>query len=163
MERIVNSVTQIVGECRNMIAQTDSCEYIDVKGLAKTLSEECADLEEFYNKYPDKERELNIKKTHVEETAIRLEFYMDARLGLYKERRRLRKTAEKIFEELEQVMYAKSSSDDKEEILLIGVRMKWALNFLSRSNHVIFEKDENDEKEMSLIRDILNKEGNIYA
>ena len=42
MNRVVNSVQQILTECNSMIELTKDCEFFDVKSLAKTLEEKCA-------------------------------------------------------------------------------------------------------------------------
>lgn len=157
MERVFNSVNQIITECNNMITQSEDCEYIDVRSLANSLRDECNKLNEFYNEHPEMERELSIKKIAVEELAIRLEFYMDVRLGLYTERRKLRVAAKKIYEDLNLCMHENIAKGNKENILLLGSSMKWALTFMSRSEHIVFEKDERDERELVIIAERLNE------
>jgi hypothetical protein len=149
MSKVVNSVQQIVAECNKMLAQTEECEFIDVKSLAKTLKDESEELEKLYNEHPDEEREISMKKSLVEGTAIRLEFYMDVRLGLYTERRKLRAYAETLYKDCRDVcdeLSTKKGMKDSAGLLEWGSLTRWAIEFYARSYHVIFETDEDDEQ-----------------
>lgn len=156
MERVVNSVQQIVRECESMLAKTEDCEYVDIKSLAKTLTDECNDLKEFFERFPDKTLELSAKKQTVENTAIRLEFYMCARLNLYEDRYKLRKSAGVMYDDCKRILCRMSVDKEanRDELLYWGTKTKWALSFYGRSLHILFEISDEDEK---IIEEIINK------
>ena len=165
MSKVINSVQQICTECKNMIEQTKDCEFIDVKSLAGTLQEACNKLTDLFNTSPDKERLIASQKNTVENIAIRLEYYMDVRMGLYTDRRKLRKFAESLYNDLRDIcnlVALGKSTYKKEDVVEWGSKAKWAISLLARAQHIIFELDEEDEKMIkSLIEDIKEfKEGN---
>jgi hypothetical protein len=149
MNKVVNSVQQIIAECNEMLSKLDGCEYIDVKSLASTLKE-------LFNEHPEQELEISQLKADVEATAIRLEFYMSVHLGLYTDRRKLRKYAEKIYEDCRQISLELTKKDvSNETIIDWGMRTRWALGFYGASTHIIFYADESDDKEIHEIVDAM--------
>lgn len=154
MNRVVNSVQQILTECNSMIELAKDCEFFDVKSLAKTLEEKCAMLKDLYDNSPDKEREIAMAKAEVEDVALRLEFYMDVRMGQYTERRKLRKFAGTLYEDLRTICQEVSVHPDnytKEVVLHWGTETRWAMDFYARSLHIIFETDDDDNKNIQEI------------
>lgn len=153
MNKVVNSVQQILEECNSMISQVEDCEFIDVKSLAETLKRECEELKKLYEENPDKERDIRIKKVQVEDIAIKLEFYMYVRLGLYADRYKMRNFASNLYDDTKDICFivCKSKDENSEQILAWSRRTKWALSFFARSKHILFEVDEDDQKR---IRDI---------
>ena len=154
MNRVVNSVQQIFTECNSMIELTKDCEFFDVKSLAKTLEEKCTMLKDLYDNNPDKEREIAMAKVEVEDVALRLEFYMDVRMGQYTDRRKLRKFADTLYEDLRTICQEVSVHPErysKEQILHWGTETRWAMDFCARSLHIIFETDDGDNKRIQEI------------
>lgn len=157
MNRVVNSVQQILTECNSMIEFTKDCEFFDVKSLAKTLEEKCSMLKDLYDNSPDKEHEIAMAKAEVEDVAIRLEFYMDVRMGQYTERRKLRKFANTFYEDIRAICQEVSIHPEKytkEQVLHWGTEAKWAISFYARSLHIIFETDDDDNTK---IQEIVNE------
>lgn len=154
MERVVNSVQQILQECEEMVNQTTDCEYVDVTSLAKTLRDECESLRTLFNEHPELESDIKTKKQVVERTAIRLEFYMAIRLGLYTERKTLRAYAYTIYADCRQLTLAINDKQGvtSNDIVYWGSATSWALQLYFRSTHVIFELDMDDE---ARIKDIV--------
>lgn len=159
MNKVVNSVGQIITECTQMLSKVDGCEFIDVNSLAMTLKEECTSLETLFDKHPEQEREVSIKKAQVENTAIRLEFYLDVRLGLYKERRKLRKFAETLYNDCRNICCELSAKTDtpSNEVVEWGTRTRWAIEFFARSQHIIFETDDEDDAMIKTIVEEMKK------
>lgn len=155
MERVVNSVNQILNECSTMLEKVENCEYVDVSGLAKSLRDECKSLKEIFDNTPDKESEIKIKKQTVERLAIKLEFYMSVRMNMYNDRRSLRNYAATMYSDCRNLTLAINGKPgiSSEELVYWGSMTNWALKFYSRSMHVIFETDEDDEKH---IKDIID-------
>lgn len=152
MEKVVNSVQQILGECKKMIEQTDGCEYVDIKGLAKSLGEECEVLRQYFELSPEDERNIRNQKQKIERLAIRLEFYMSMRLGLYKDRKKLRDFAGTLYTDCRGItMVLYGSGADKTNVIEWAANTNWALSFYSRSLHIIFETGEEDEKKIKNI------------
>lgn len=154
MEKVVNSVQQILGECKRMLEQTAGCEYIDVMSLSKTLTEECEILRQYFDLSPEDESNIRKQKQKVERLAIRLEFYMFVRLGLYKDRKSLRDFAGTLYTDCRSLTLALNgnSAASSKDILYWGANTNWALSFYGRSLHVIFETDEDDDRH---IKDIV--------
>lgn len=160
MNKVVNSVQQILSECNDMIKQTDGCEFIDVNSLAKTLREQCDELKKLFDECPDKERDIMTRKAAVEHTALRLEFYMDVRMGLYSDRRKLRKFAETFYNDLRNICSEIAMRDrDYPDAVIVewGARTRWAIDFYARSQHIIFKTDEEDEKIIKTIVEEMKK------
>lgn len=165
MNKVVNSVQQILSECKSMIEQTDDCEFFDVNSLACTLKEQCNELKELFDESPEKERDIITRKALVENTALRLEFYMDVRMGLYSDRRKLRKFAETLYNDLRGICseIAMRSGDYQDAVVVEwGTRTRWAIDFYARSQHIIFETDAEDEETIKTIVEEMKKfkEGN---
>lgn len=154
MNKVVDSVQQIVTECNYMIEQTIDCEYIDVKLQAQGLREKCDKLKELFDNTPEKEREIRMAKASVENSALTLEYYMYARMKLYEERYKFRQFASKMYQDL-RCIFLKSS---KEDCVSWGPLVKWALDFNARSQHILFEVDEDDEVMIKRITEKLNEE-----
>lgn len=168
MSKVVNSVQQICTECKDMIEQTKDCEFIDVKSLAGTLQEACDKLIDLFDTSPDKERLIASQKNTVENIAIRLEYYMDVRMGLYTDRRKLRKFADSLYNDLRNIcnlVALRQSGYKKEDVVEWGSKAKWAISLLARAQHIVFELDEDDEKTIKIIVEDIKKfkEGNICA
>lgn len=152
MERVVDSVQQIIAECTDMLTHTENCEYLDVKGLATTLKDECDKLSTVYENTPDDTRALLAQKQVVERTAIRLEFFMSCRLGLYKDRQDLRKTAGMLYTDSKDlIMFLYRKGVDDNTLIRWTTQTNWALKFYGRSLHIIFSTDEDDEEQVKKI------------
>ena len=160
MNKVVNSVQQILSECNSMIKQTDDCEFIDVNSLAKTLREQCDELKKLFDESPEKEHDIMTRKASVENTALRLEFYMDVRMGLYSDRRKLRKFAETFYNDLRDIcseITMRSSDYPNAVVVEWCARTRWAIDFYARSQHIIFETDAEDEKTIKTIVEEMKK------
>ncbi len=152
MEKVVDSVQQIIAECTDMLTHTENCEYLDVKGIAKTLRDECNELNKIYEETPDDARALLTKKQSVERLAIKLEFFLSCRLGLYKDRQDLRKTAGMLYTDSKDlVMFLYRHGSDDETLIRWTTQTNWALKFYGRSLHIIFSTDEDDEEQIKKI------------
>lgn len=153
MERVVNSVQQILGECKKMVEQTTECEYVDVNSLSKSLQDECEVLRQYFDLSPEDEINIKRQKQTVERLAIRLEFYMAVRLGLYKDRKDLRAFAGTLYSDCRALVLALNGRKDVDykDVLLWGANTDWALSFYSRSLHVIFSADDEDSKKIKSI------------
>lgn len=158
MERVTDSVQQIISECKDMLKETKNCEFVDIYSLSKTLERQCEELRQVFDFSPDDEKALRAKKQAVENTAIRLEFYMVTRLGIYEERYKLRKYAKKMYEDcrLIALQLAKDTSVNQRDVVEWSSRANWALGFWSRSLHIIFDTTEEDDKKIKDIVDNLN-------
>lgn len=164
MERVTDSVQQILKSCESMIEETRNVEFVDIWSLANTLKIQSGELKNLFETDPANEKGIMAKKQAVEATAIRLEFYMYTRLGTYEERYKLRKYAKKIYEDcrLITLQLAKDKSVSGIELDEWGSRTRWALAFWSRSTHIIFETDEEDEKHIKdIVESIKRVEGAI--
>ena len=157
-EIVTDSVQQILRSCDSMIKETNGVEYVDIWSLARTLQTQANELSEVFDKTPGDEKTLAAKKQVVEATALRLEFFMAIRLGIYEDRYKLRKYAKKIYEDTRNValMVAKDESATGVLIDEWGARTRWALKFYARSLHVLFEVDKEDEKKIKEILDAMN-------
>lgn len=158
MERVTDSVQQILSECDDMLKETKNCEFVDIYSLSKTLQQQCNELRQVFDFSPENEQLLAAKKQVVEATAIRLEFYMVTRLGVYEERYKLRKYAEQMYKDcrLITLQLAKDQSIDGMTIDSWGARTNWALAFWSRSLHILFETDDDDNRKIKEIVENLN-------
>lgn len=147
MEKVYNSVQQIIDTCKEMIDIGIESECLDVNSLAITLKDECIDLQNTFNETPEDIRTINIKKRNVEDTAIRLEFFLRVRLGLFEDRNKMREFAEKLYEDTRNKTMGLSRRKDITPMLLNewGVHTGWALKFMSRSRHILFEVTNEDE------------------
>lgn len=158
MEKVVNSVQQILSECDTMITQALDCEYADVKGLGVTLKSECEKLRQLFELSPDDADNLRKQKQCVERTAIRLEFYLFARLGLYKDRKELRDFAGSLFEDCREITMkiSKDPNCDNAVVMEWATYTGWALSFYMRSLHVNFDVSNEDEDQIKLITTKMN-------
>ena len=147
MERVYNSVQQIIDTCSEMIEFGLDSECLDVRSLTLTLKEGCRELKNMFDENPSDTRNINIKKRIVEDTAIRLEFFLRVRLGLYEDRNKMREFAEKLYEDTKQKTMELSKRNDISPVILNewGVRTRWALNFMSRARHILFDTTNDDE------------------
>ena len=154
MEKVVNSVQQILQECRSMISKTDNCEFVDVTSLAKSLESECALLENYFELSPEDEASIKKQKQVVERLAIRMEFFMSVRLHLYENRYKLRSFSSRLYKDCKDLTLALNAKKDvpDRELISWGANTHWALAFYARSMHVIFETGDDDEKH---IKDIV--------
>lgn len=159
MERIINSVKQITDECTAMIASAADTEYVDVKSLGETLNRELQELNTLYDEHPEMDLDIASKKSEVEATAINLEFYLDIRMGLYTERRQLRNFAAKFYNDLKDICAIASRTEGYPDAELVEwyTRAKWALGFYARSQHIIFECDDEDNKKIEFITKCMNE------
>lgn len=153
MDKVINSVQQILSECESMLTQVSDTEYMDIKCLAKTVQEQCEKLKALHTESPEKEREIAAQKVMVESAAIRLEYFMSIRLDMYTDRKKLRKYAEKVYIDCRDraMKEAASTQSGPATIGAWGERTKWALGFYARSKHILFEADEHDE---NMLKDI---------
>ena len=159
MDKVVNSVKQIVEECDSMLRYAEDTEYLDVKGIAKTLTDAKNELSKLFDETPDKFKEIEMAKANVEAIAIRLEYYLSVRMDKYTERRKLRVFAAKMYDDVREacIAYAKENPDDAVGITKWGVTTNWALTFYSRANHIIFELSDDDENMIKNISLSLSK------
>lgn len=157
-EMVTDSVQQILRSCNSMIEETKGVEYVDIWSLAHTLQVQADELSTVFDKTPGDDKTIAAKKQIVEATAIRLEFYMAIRLGVYQDRYKLRQYAKKIYEDTRNValMIAKDKDVDGVTVDEWGARTRWALKFYSRSQHVLFEVTKEDEKKIKEIVDAMN-------
>lgn len=152
MEKVVNSVQQILAECDSMLDQTKDCEYLDVLSLSKTLSSECNTLRQYYELSPDDEASIKSQKQKVERLAIRLEFFMAVRMGLYQDRKGLRDFSGTLYEDCRSITLTLSKTNAAQrELVVWGSYTNWALAFYSRSLHILFETDSDDDKQIKNI------------
>ena len=147
MERVYNSVQQIIDTCDEMIKFGLDSECVDVHSLSVTLKERCSELKKMFEENPSDTRNINIQKRIVEDTAIRLEFFLRVRMGLYEERNKMRGFAEKLYEDTKQKTIELSKRKEISPVVLNewGVRTGWALKYLSRSRHILFDTTNEDE------------------
>lgn len=158
MERVTDSVQQILSECKDMLNETKNCEFVDIYSLSRTLEKQCNELRQVFDFSPDDEQLLKAKKQAVEATAIRLEFYMVTRLGVYEERYKLRQYAKKMYEDCRYItlQLAKDQSINGMTVETWGAWTNWALGFWSRSLHILFETSEDDNRKIKEIVENLN-------
>lgn len=162
MERVTDSVQQILRSCDSMVEEAKDVEFVDIWSLANTLKLQCAELQRIFDESPDNEKLLQAQKQKVESTAIRLEFFMAVRLGVYKDRYNLRQYAKKMYDDCKLItlQMAKDSSIDGITINEWGARTQWALKFYSRSLHVLFDtNDEDDKKIKEIVEGMKNVKG----
>lgn len=159
MEKVVNSVKQIVDECNNMLQLASSTEFIDVRSLAKTLEEQCTELSALFDNEPDNTDSIRRKKSEVEHTATRFEFLLYVRQKDYSDRYNLRQFAKRMYDDTRtRLLTLSSNGGSKEDVAEWGDKTKWALKFYERSLHIVFETDEDDEKRIKDIVESLKRE-----
>lgn len=157
-----DSVKQIIDTCSTLMEEGMNSECFDVRSLTCTLKEECETLEKMFKESPDKVRELNIQKNTVENTAIRLEFFLRVRHNSFVERNKMREFAEKLYTDTRQATleFAKRENVSPIELNEWGTRTKWALEFYARSKHILFEVENEDEIQIRGITIALERLGN---
>lgn len=147
MERVTDSVQQILQSCERMINESKDVEFVDIWSLANSLKIQSEELKAVFDQMPENTALLQVKKQNVESTAIRLEFFMAIRLGVYYDRYKMREYAKKLYEDcrLIALQVAKDKTVDGITVDEWGARTNWALKFYSRSKHVLFETTKEDE------------------
>ena len=153
MEKVFDSVKQITEACNELIKEGKTSECLDVQSLTKTLEDECAKLNELFDKDPTATGVLNVAKVEVERIAIRLEFYLRVRMELFVDRNKMREFAEKLYLDCKQITLELSKDDkcSKRSLGEWGTRTKWCLNFYARSKHLNFVIDNEDELNIKTI------------
>lgn len=161
MDKKCDSVKQIIDTCNLLISECKDSECVDVNSLVKTLKEECDVLQRIFDEDAGNTSVLNIQKNIVEDTAIRLEFFMRVRFGLREEENKLREFAAKLYEDTKQATLELSRKADVNPIELAewGERTKWALKFYARSKHILFVVDNEDEMQIRSISIALERLG----
>ena len=157
-EMVTNSVQQILSSCESMMEESKGVEYVDIWSLTYSLKTQTDELKRVFDTEPENEKLLQAKKQIVEATAIRLEFYLAVRLGLYTDRYKMRKYAQKLYQDTRQIAIMISKDESQSGIVVDewGARTRWALKFYARSQHILFEVDEEDEKKIKEIIDAMN-------
>lgn len=159
MEKVVNSVKQIVDECNKMLKLANSTEYVDIRSLAKTLEEQCSELSTMFDNEPNNTDGIRKKKFEVEHTATRFEFLLYVRQRDYAERYNLRQFAKRIYDDARvRLLTLSSNGGSKEDVAEWSERTKWALKFYERSLHIVFETDDEDESKIKEIIESLKQE-----
>ena len=157
MGHVYNSVQQIMAEVNEMINLTEECEQLDIKMLASNLKEEADKLYALWNSNPEKEREIEAMKVKVEETGIRLEFYIVRTLHELEDRYNRRKEAEKIYNYCRLKVLTLKDATEK-EVLDWSIYSRWALKYYARSLHILFELEDADMKCITDIRNMMREE-----
>lgn len=160
MERVTDSVQQILAECKDMLEEAKNCEFVDISSLSLTLEKQCEELRQVFDFSPDNKELLQAKKQVTEATALRLEFYMFTRLSLYEERYKLRQYAKRMHDDcrLITLQLAKDNTSNGRLVEEWAARTNWTLSFWSRSLHVLFEASEEDNAKIKEIVQNLNIE-----
>lgn len=161
MDKKCDSVKQIIDTCNTLINDCKDSECVDVNSLASTLKEECTKLQVMFDEDAGNTTALNIQKNIVEDTAIRLEFFLRVRHNLYEERNKMRDFAAKLYEDTRQATMevSKKEGTTPAEMVEWGERTKWALKFYARSKHILFETDNEDEVQIRSITIALERLG----
>lgn len=160
---VTNSVKQIKTECDQLINVAGTLPYIDVGIMARDLKDMLKELTDFFDSYPEKERELNMKKTMVEIKAIQLEHLIQCRVNEFRERHKLRGFSTLLLEDVRSVFkdkvkkiketgtVVKKKDDVNVDALLWSDYFNYAVKLYNRSNHILFEIDNEDERMIKLI------------
>jgi hypothetical protein len=101
-------------------------------------------------------------KQETERCAIRLEFFMCQRLGLYKERKDLRDVAGRLYNDCREfLLYLNNNLQSDENAIKVDDIVKWAeytgwaLGLYEKSLHLIFELDTEDDSKIKEIVEAL--------
>lgn len=155
---ITNSVQQINTECNEMLNIAESMPFIDIGIMARDLKDLLKLLNDVFDTSPDNTTELNKRKTEVEIKALQLEYYIQCRSDFYRERYKLRNFANVLMEDIRNIFLAKSKRIKESGTVLQPNNstnvdaLKWADYFsyatklYNRSNHILFELTDEDEK-----------------
>lgn len=155
---VVDSVQQIVNECKEMLAHTEHCEYYDILSLGKTLREEVGILEQLFEFTPGETDKIKAQKQVVERLAIRLEFFLMVRMHLYQERKQLRDFAGKFFNDCKDItsILNKKGKSSERELLKWAGHTGYAMSLYARSLHIVFELSDDDNECIKMITAEMN-------
>lgn len=159
MEKIVDSVQQIISKCDEMLNIARDSEFLDVQSISKTLTFECNELKVLFDEHPENTLQLNKQKQKVERLAIRLEFFLSVRMNEFTYRKRLREMAAKLYEDCRDcsLRLSRDKSIPTEVLCEWGTRTVFALNLYARSTHIIFEISEEENNKIRDIVDAMKK------
>ena len=156
-----NSVKQIVDACNEMLEHCTDVEHLNIKALSETLEAEKTALWKLFDEHPEDTYQINLKKTEVEELALRVEFYLNANYRLYESRRTLRAHAQKLynFSKAKVTYLTKAGKESEDELFRWVERNRWALQFLARAQHIVFEELDSDKVHKAAIEYAIFVEG----
>ena len=162
--RVTNSVQQILAECTNILESAEGTEYVDVKTIAKRLKEESELLHNMFENEPGEDIKISNQKSIVENVGIQLEYMLRVRLGKFDSRFKMRNYANKIYTDMKDLLswYVFNDGSDATTLAEYSSLTKWALQYYRRSTHLVFETDEEDERMIKRIVEILNQKRDGY-
>ena len=163
MGLIYNSVQQISDECNKLIELGKECEYLDIRSMVSGLIPAVKDLQEYFDANPRDTRGIEERKNRVEEMAIRTEYFISHRLKEFTERNKLRDEAKEVYSFCRhKIITAMKENASRDEILFWSGNARWAMQYYTRSLHILFVKTEDDEKKLALIKEKASQEGVLW-
>lgn len=150
MEKVYDSVQQILECCDALIEATKGCEFLDVRSLNKSLGDACSELRAAFRDDPGNEVLVRTKKQVAERLAIRLETFASIRLHIYNEIVEKRKIASMVYQDCRALTLElnRRSGVDKIDLLYWATSTQWALKFYARSCHCLFVFEKEDEDKL---------------
>ena len=154
MERVVNSVRQICSACDELLQVADGTDSTVIKNMCNLLIDKKSNLEYLYNNTPGNDLGIAKAKADLELQALKLEFHVAHKYGTLIERYNMRKRAEIVYATIRE-RFLNTDKDNADELSRLGEIALWALKFLSRSQHIIFETTDEDMKYIMIVEDML--------
>lgn len=154
MERVVNSVRQICSACDELLQVADGTDSTVIKNMCNLLIDKKSNLEYLYNNTPGNDLAISKAKADLELQALKLEFHVAHKYGTFIERYNMRKRAEIVYATIRE-RFLNTDKDNADELSRLGEIALWALKFLSRSQHIIFETTDEDMKYIKIVEDML--------
>lgn len=150
-----DSVLQICSECEQIIQKAEEAPYINIEIAISNLRSSLDSLRKVFDETPGDTAKITTLKAVAEKNAIILEELCYHQLGLYEERVKLRRFADKFFIDVRDIFEEVSKTADQSVIFKWAHIVNWALMFYAQSKHILFTVDEEDQEYIkSCTRDI---------
>lgn len=148
MEKVYDSVQQILQQCNTLIEETQGCEFLDIKSLAKSLGDACEELSVVFRDNPGDEDTVRAKKQAAERLYLKLEQFVAIRLHVHGDVVEKRNIASRVYTDCRALTLQlnKDPNVDKDDLLYWATVTQWALKFYARSLHCCFMLDSDDER-----------------
>lgn len=156
-EKVVNSVQQIEKGCNDLLEQAEQLSFMDVSIAEHVVREILKELIETYDNTPEDTQKINKIKMELETNAIKLEYFVQARCGKFKERYQLRMFAENFMEDIHQLFHyhvQEKKTNDNDLVVSLASYSMYAIRLRARAQHILFELTEEDE---SFIKTVIRK------
>lgn len=141
-----------------LLEVSSGMETCDIKGFREFLASAESEMMKIYDECNNDGAKLEVAKSNVERLAIRLEYLISCRNGMYKETVQMRSFAASLRNDVRLILLSANKTNCKEMLMKIMEYGRFAREFYLRSLRLDFEVTDKDSEIIKEITRFMKEE-----